>query len=108
MLCDLGLQALCFFIFIYLKFQFDLVHILQYSFSYMCLITEVLLYISVSLLKLVNFVHVVYKRVADTQIYMCTYSPMFNVTVMMFRDMVESVMLLNDEDWRDREKESER
>lgn len=45
---------------------------------------------------------------ADTQIYMCTYSPMFNVTVMMFRDMVESVMLLNDEDWRDREKESER
>lgn len=25
---------------------------------------------------------------------------MLRVTVMMFRDMVESVMLLNDEDWR--------
>ncbi len=36
-----------------------------------------------------------------------TYSPMFNVTVMMFRDMVESVTLLNDEDWRDREKDED-
>ena len=30
-----------------------------------------------------------------------SHSPMLRVTVMMFRDMVESVMLLNDEDCRD-------
>lgn len=28
------------------------------------------------------------------------HSPMLRVTVMMFSDIVESVMLLNDEDWR--------
>lgn len=28
------------------------------------------------------------------------YLPMLRVTVMMFRDIVESVMLLNEEDWR--------
>ncbi len=29
-----------------------------------------------------------------------SHLPMLRVTVMMFRDIVESVMLLNDEDWR--------
>lgn len=28
-----------------------------------------------------------------------TYLPMLRVTVMMFRDMVESVMLLKEDDW---------
>lgn len=30
---------------------------------------------------------------------------MFRVTVMMLRDMVESVMLLNDEDWEEKKYE---
>lgn len=31
------------------------------------------------------------------------YLPMLRVTVMMFRDIVESVMLLNEEDWRQKQ-----
>lgn len=31
--------------------------------------------------------------------------PMLRVTVMMFRDMVESVMLLNEDDWTSQQKQ---
>ena len=34
-----------------------------------------------------------------------SHLPMFRVTVMMLRDMVESVMLLNDEDWEEKKYE---
>lgn len=34
-----------------------------------------------------------------------SHLPMLRVTVMMFRDIVESVMLLNDEDWRGEQRE---
>lgn len=36
------------------------------------------------------------------------YLPMLRVTVMMFRDIVESVMLLNEDDWRSEQKKREK
>lgn len=36
----------------------------------------------------------------------CEYRPMLRVTVMMFRDMVESVTLLKDEAWKQKQNQA--